>query len=243
MLTFALQMKTSSVAPHIIDSLLPVAQLTADLVAIPRFSKNPTPHDKYIDVSACMSIIYLAALGCMSSQEHITRFWKLMRWDFVLMMLSTNQVKADYETMLHLLSTSVMRETIGTIPGDHTEHLQTGYILDRLTYPLNEVPFLPMSTEKYELATISNLRLQILQLMTGMTRSPYASKAIATHPHAIGRLVCLMSDELDILYDFRSGHQERYSTSSSKPFPILKILQCPDHKFIGKIVVSPCYKV
>ncbi len=227
MLTFALQMKTSSVAPHIIDSLLPVAQLTADLVAIPRFSKNPTPHDKHIDVSACMSIIYLAALGCMSSQEHITRFWKLMRWDFVLMMLSTNQAKADYETMLHLLSTSVMRDTIGTIPGDHTPNSQTGYILDRLTYPLNEVPLLPMSTEKYDLTTISNLRIQILQLMTSMTRSPYASKAIATHNHAIGRLVCLMSDELDVLYDFKSGHEERYFGPPLKLFPNTKSSTVP----------------
>ena len=51
LLGFALELKTTSIAPHIIDSLVPLVQRTADLVAIPRFnSASPDQYLKAIDV-------------------------------------------------------------------------------------------------------------------------------------------------------------------------------------------------
>ena len=55
-----------------------------------------------------------------------------------------------------------------------------------------------------------NYGLEIVSLMTGMTRSPYAGNALASHPTAIGRLISLISDELDGLYDHKSGREDRY---------------------------------
>jgi hypothetical protein len=211
MLSFALELKTSLIAPHIIDSLVPVTQLTADLMAIPRFKSSSAGElEKDIDVGACMSILHLAAQGCTSNPEHITRFWKLIRYDFVLLMLSTNQPQAHYEIMLQLLSTGVFRDTFGPMPIDITQDRQIAYILDRFSYVLYEVPCLPMSNEKFNLAALSKLRIQIVQLLTSMTRSPFAGKAMAIHPVLIGRLVSLISDELDLLYDYQPRHEERY---------------------------------
>ena len=211
MLSFALELKTSLIAPHIIDSLVPVTQLTADLVAIPRFKSWSTGGlEKDIDVGVCMSILYLAAQGCTYNLEHITRFWKLMRYDFTLLMLSTNQPQAHYEIMLHLFSTSVFRDTFGAMPVDITQDHQIAYILDRFSYVLYEVPLKPMSNDKFDLGVLSKLRIQLLLLLTSMTRSPFASKAVATHPLLIGRLVSLISDELDLLYDYQAHHGERY---------------------------------
>jgi hypothetical protein len=211
MLSLALEMKTTLIAPYIIDTLVPLAQLTVDSVGITRFkNRPPEPFEKDVDVTACMGILYLAALGCMSEQEHITRFWKLMRWDFVLYMLSANQNEADSELLICLLSTSVMKESFGAIPGDGSEDVQTGYILDRLTMALNEVPTLPRCLDKMPAGALAKLRLRILHLLTSMTRSPFASRAIAMNAHTIGRLVYLISDELDVLYDFKDSHEERY---------------------------------
>jgi hypothetical protein len=210
MLSFALELKTSLIAPHIIDSLVPVTQLTADLMAIPRFKRWPLEEfENDIDLSVCMSILYLAAQGCTSCLEHITRFWKLFRYDFILMLLSTNQQQADFMVMLQLLSTSVFRDSFGAIHVDVPQDRQISWILDRFSYILYEVPSLPMSNDKFDVV-LSKMRIQILQLLTSMTRSPFASKAVAIHPLVIGRLVSLISDELDLLYDYQPRHEERY---------------------------------
>ncbi|KAI9649565.1 hypothetical protein NHQ30_002145 [Ciborinia camelliae] len=211
-LTFALELKTLSIVPHIIDQLIPLVQKTADLVAIPRFkSESSDPYDKNINVSACLALTHLAALGCVPEHEHITRFWKLMRWDFVLLMLSQNQPVADFEWMLRILSTGVLKDSFGSNPDDNPKFrasTNAGHIIERLTYPLFEVPCLPMSVAKVDADVVLKLRLQIILLMTGMTRSPYAGNALASHPTAIGRVVSLISDELDTLYDHRAGCED-----------------------------------
>jgi hypothetical protein len=207
MLTTALELKTLAIAPYIIDVLLPTAQKTADLIAIPRFQCNPTdPWDKDINISSCLSLLYITALGCMSESSHIIRFWRLMRFDLVLMILSPNQLVSDFSLMLQILSTSVLKDSFGPIPSPDQMQDFAAPIVDRLTYPLHEIPYLPMSNEKVPSDIIRSLRLEILQLLTGMTRSPFASSAICKHPAALGRLVSLMSDELDALYDYHSGH-------------------------------------
>ncbi|RKF56411.1 putative dna repair protein rad26 [Erysiphe neolycopersici] len=211
LLTLALELKTTSLAPQLVDKLLPTTQRTADFIAIPRFQSRLTEKfDKDINLSACISLLYLVSLGCMDNPQYITRFWQFMRWDFVLVMLSTNQLPTDYDLTLRLISTSAMKNSFGALPGGEKQHLQTGWIIDRLTYPLNEHPCKPMSADKFESKSLNQVRLNILQLMVRISKSPYASKALATHPHAIGRLICLISNEIDALYDFFS--ENRYST-------------------------------
>lgn len=210
MLTLALELKTLAISPHIIKTLVPIAQRTADLVAIPRFGlRPPEQYDKDINPGSCLAILYIAALGCVPETAHIKHFWRLLRWDFVLLILSTNQPTSDFEMMLNILSTSVFRDTFGTItPDDPTAQQDNArFIIDRLTYPLYEIPYMPMSTDKLPTEALQHLRLEILHLLlSAVARSPYASQALAAHRTAVGRLVSLMSDELDVLYDYRAGH-------------------------------------
>ena len=211
MLTLALELKTTSIAPHIMYSLVPLAQSTIDLVAIPRFRNRKPPEDldKSIDSCTCLALLHLEALGCMSEEQHITHFWELMRWDFVFTMLSNNHTPLDYEIMLSILSTGVLRDSFGPIAQDGYE-LWISHVIDRLTYPFHEIPPKPLSPEKIESSQLRKLQLQILHLMTGMTRSLYSSMALASHQNAIARLVILMSDEFDALYDYKSGHKDRW---------------------------------
>ncbi|PQE24932.1 hypothetical protein CJF32_00007315 [Rutstroemia sp. NJR-2017a WRK4] len=212
LLQFALELKTTAIAPLIIDQLVPIAQKTADLVAIPRFNReSPSPFDKDINVSSCLALMHLAALGSIPENHDITRFWKQMRWDFVLLMLSPNQNVADFEWMIRILSTGILKDSFGGILPENavmTPATNVGHIIDRLTYPLFEVPCLPKSTVKVDPDVVGKLRLQIILLLTNMTRSAYVGKALAVHPSAIGRIVSLISDELDTLYDYRSGRED-----------------------------------
>lgn len=213
LISHALELKTQTIAPCIIEDLVPLLLHTADLVAIPRFNvKSPEPYDKDIDVSACLSLLHLAALGCVSEEESMTRFWELMRWEFVLMMLSQNQPTEHYEMMLSILSTSVLRNSFGPIDTNSDTNVPNnqiaGYIIERLTWPLYEIPYLPMSPERVSAATLSHLRLRIIELLIHMTFSAHAGRALATHPKAIGRLVSFLSEELDTLYQHNHRHKE-----------------------------------
>ncbi|CAG8973689.1 hypothetical protein HYALB_00006959 [Hymenoscyphus albidus] len=216
MLTTALELKTTSIATAITDSIVPLIQLTADLVVIPRWKGHSAEqHEKYVDVSACLALLHITALGCMSEQDHIVRFWKLMRFDFVLVMLSPTHPTPDFEMMLRLLSTSVFKESFGAIVAEASQASQVmDNILDRLTYTLFDVPPLPHTSEKMAIDVLSKLRVKVLLLLTSMTRSPFASRAMAMHPHAIGRLVSLINDEVDDLYDYKARHEESSRTIS-----------------------------
>jgi hypothetical protein len=211
LVTFILELKTLAIAPYIIDSLLTVAQLTCDLVAIPRFNREPcTQFNNLIDVSACLAVIHLAALGCMGDQEHTIRFWRVMRLDFILMMLSQHQPPRDFDMTLQLLSISTLRDSIGPKVTDQDEQQKrAGYIIDRISLLLIGPPTAPEGVTKHEPSVISNLRLQILRTFDAFCQTSWGTEALALHRYAIGRLVKLMSDELDALYDYRSGHQQR----------------------------------
>lgn len=225
-MTLALELKTSAVAPQITDTIVPLAQRTADIIIIPRFQTKPTEgQEKDISVSACLAILHIMALGCMSEPQHIIRFWRLMRYDFVLVMLSTNQPIPEFEMMLQILSTSVFKDSFGAIIVDSVNPTAVvNNILDRLTYPMSEVPLLPGTSDKMDLAVLSKLRFKVIQLMTSMTRSPFASTAMAMHTKTIGTLVCLISDLLDDLYDYKSSYSERYpSPPPTKPHSSLTI--------------------
>jgi hypothetical protein len=216
MLTLALELKTLLIAPHIVDTLVPLVFPTADKVLTPRFYRDPDKHpmgdnDKLIDVTSCLSLLHITALGCMSDIEHITRFWRLVPLGLVLGCLSQNQLPQDFELMLKILSTSVLKDSFGPIivHDSQQQDLYAMYIIDRLGYPLYERPYQADSDQRMELDVVLKMRLEILPLLMGMTRSPFASAALALHPTFIARLVCLISDGLDVLYDRRSDHELR----------------------------------
>jgi hypothetical protein len=144
----------------------------------------------------------------MLEEQHITRFWKLMRRDLIFMLTSHNAPRCDYEVNLNILSASVLRDSFGPILPD-TYEVWLGHFLDGLTQPLQNVPNMPLSVDKMELSMVRKQQLQILHLMTGMTRSPYASEGLALNKLVIARLVIVMSDEFDALYDYKSGHEDR----------------------------------
>jgi hypothetical protein len=204
MMTFILELETPSLATKVIDSLVPVVVDTADLVFTPRFKFMTVPD--HIDGTACMSLLYLVALGCMSAPEEIIRFWRKIPTVFLQCVLSPNQLRVDFEIMLKLLSTSVMKDSFASY---QAYPFQTRHILDRLMHRfIAEVPISPITKEKFDASTIFKERWQILELLVAMTRSPYTGREIAIHPEMIGGYIRLLSDALDDLYDYKGNAKE-----------------------------------
>lgn len=168
LITFILQLNTISVAPYITSTLIPVAQTTIYLLAVPRFesengdlSTNPDPTIEHlslnIDTEGVLQLMYLAALGCVDSylldpvnplnlgpeRDPPQRlFWKLMQIDFVLAMLSHKQPRDEFLAMLSLLCVSCLPATIGPITDDPAR--DPTFVADSLVERVSKIMHQPM---------------------------------------------------------------------------------------------------
>ena len=145
----------------------------------------------------------------MREVEDMIRFWRFMRFDFILMILSVNQPLNDIETMLSLLRTSVLENSFATIVssvGAHDQRVCEKHVINNMTLLLTDVPRVAEGEQPYDTVEVAELRLQVLELMEKMCDAKHGGEALAVDPYAVGRLVRVMNDELDALYDYTYGH-------------------------------------
>ncbi|MCJ1365827.1 hypothetical protein MMC16_004952 [Acarospora aff. strigata] len=211
---FILIQDISKAAPLIADKLVPLAQITADINAIPRFQRfkreATTELQPGVDVEECLNILYLVACACTPRDDDIKHFWRLMRWDFVLIMLKASQPLEQIQIMLDILSTSILTDTFGPIIlGDADQRTNEKHIIERLTALLLEEPILSDGEEPYDAAEVAELRLDVLAVLDAMCETQHGAEALAKHDMAIGRLVRVMNDQLNHLYDYRFEHPLR----------------------------------
>ncbi len=108
LIAFILQLDTQSVAPHIVNELLPVAEQSIYKVADLRYksadgdlSSDPAADalQQQIDTTYILSIVHLVAMGCVTSVDHAdggvqtrqAEFWRMVPVDLVLMLLTPKQ--------------------------------------------------------------------------------------------------------------------------------------------------------
>ncbi|KAL9615457.1 MAG: hypothetical protein Q9167_000135 [Letrouitia subvulpina] len=201
--------QSPTAAPSLIDDLVHVIQSTADVNVMPRVRRQLGNLDPDVSTIDCLELLSLMASDCASQKEDITRFWKCMRFDFVAMVLSIHNPIEELHVTLALLRTSVLENTFAMVvpPNDGKQEPSEINIIDLLTRLLVEVPKATKDEEPYDAIEISELRLDVLGLIGAMCSNDHSSRALASSPHAIGRLVWLMNDELDALYDHRHGHE------------------------------------
>ena len=202
-----------STAPHLVDELVLLAQLTADINVIPRFRRKPsTELSSKIDTNECLQILYLVACGCTRRQEDIERFWRSMRFDFILMMLKNLQPIEDIKLMLTLLRTSTLEDSFAmrVAPQEADQSISEMHVIDRVSAMLIEIPKVGEGEEPYDAVEIAEMRLEALALMEKICDNKHGGEAMARNPFAIGRLVRVMNDELHALYQYKYGHEQRY---------------------------------
>jgi hypothetical protein len=211
LLTFALELKTVAVAPFIMDNLLRVVQLAIDIVAIPRWQEQALiKYDKDVDVNACLELLCLSAQGCISKKEDHERFWRLVRIDLILCLLSHRQPLEHFHKTMQFLSLSVTRDSFGPRSTDQeSQKMQESSLLDRITQYVAFKPPIPDEKKKDAPSFIRDFRLQILRTLDSFCYTASGIESCAMHRSVIGRLAKFISDELDTLYDYNSGHKQR----------------------------------
>ena len=228
LLFFTLQLNSTAVAPRIISSLLPVAQETCLVVAEPRFKGESADFASDIDVTQCLSVVYLSALGCLGppAQEATasadvdaepavatnsrTNFWMTMRHDFVMFMLSAKQPEPDFHAILSLLCTSTFPTSIGPIPppatvdspGSDTAAPPTSESIGRMIVDqISTYLTQPFPWAAPGSAKLCEGRLAVLRTLTAFSTSPFGALLIASSRTSIPRMVALLSWAIDKLYD------------------------------------------
>ncbi|KAL2267959.1 hypothetical protein VTJ83DRAFT_5236 [Remersonia thermophila] len=231
LIAYTLQLNAVDVAPHIIPSFIPVCVTTCKLVALPRLktqdgdlTAHPDPGVRqlclHIDVAQCLAVLHLTALGCMPApaqdKEPVDSpqpspqgdYWRSLELDFILMMLAPSTPEAEWLTMMSMLRTSVMPDSIGPIPlpaaesgGRRTEATTregvAAVLIDCVTSYLCEPPqWATTGTLKHVVA-----RAAALATLAAFVTSPFGALQIAESSEAIPRLVAGLCWAIDQLYD------------------------------------------
>lgn len=231
LITFILQLSTIAVAPYIVSTLIPVAQTTIFLLAVPRFESQDgdltssvdetTQHlTMNIDTEGTLQLIYLAALGCADSYlldpEHPLDlgpardppqrlYWKLIRIDFVLVLLSPKQPHDDFLGMLSLLCTSCMSDSIGPITGEPER--DPAFVAQALIERVSKIMHEPLrwSAPGEQPGSFGQqqciVRLAALRTLMAFATSSLGARQLALSEVAIPRLVNVLCGAIDALYD------------------------------------------
>ena len=229
LLLYTLELNAVGVAPHIISSLIPVCATTCRLVHNTVDGDLPEPPNAVarqlclgIDVTQCLLLLHLAALGCLSHPARESAvadpptpspqldFWRTMELDFVLMMLARKHSEADWLIMMSMLRTSVAPDSIGPIPWSATDPPSgrakvkggpgavASTLIDCVSSFLCEAP---------RWATLGGpvkgmvARSAALETLSALATSPFGVLQIAESDVAIPRLVTVLSWAVDRLYD------------------------------------------
>lgn len=222
---FILTFDGSSVAPNLVDPLVPVLQESGDVNGVPRFKhwrrhlgqRRQTPLSELqleVDGTEALSLLYNVAIECLHVEEAIDDFWRHIRYDFILMMLNCSQPIADIIMTLNILSTGIRSDSFGSILDTEQDRtLSENYILDRVTNLLSERPQLDEGQEAYDPFEVCNMRLEALSFLAAVVFNPVAptsehgSSLIASHPTMVARLIRAMHDELNTLYRYPPEHE------------------------------------
>lgn len=231
LIMFILQLNTISAAPYITSTLVPVAQTTVFLLAVPRFESQDgdlaSRADETvqhlvlnIDTEGTLQLMYLAALGCTDSYlldpQHPLDlgperdppqrlYWKLMQIDFVLVMLSPKQPRDDFLGMLSLLCTSCLAESIGPITSDPERG--PVFVAQALIERVSKIMHEPRSwaTPGESSGSFGHrqcvVRLAALRTLMAFAQSALGARQLALSDVAIPRLVNVLCGAIDALYD------------------------------------------
>ena len=199
-------------APDLTNDLMSLVQSTADIILVPRCKKEPPRKDRAsISANECLDIMLLMACDCQIDREEVIRFWRTIRFDFIMMLLNLINPLPEIRLMLSLLHTSVLPTTFAMIipPNNGNQDASEAHIIDNLCHLLINTPRPAAGETSSTAADVCTLRLAVLSLLSKMLTTTHSAQALARHRLLIGYLVRVMNDELDRLYDYDSTHELR----------------------------------
>jgi hypothetical protein len=223
-LQFVLACEPAKTAVAVMEDIVPLIVESVKLVAIPVYearnrnekktaflfsSEYQTTTDE-VEVRSCLDLLYLIATCCVScsSPEPLTRFWRNMPLDWVLLMLLKEQPIPSMVILLRTLSTSALPASLGPIISSDPETQASGEsnLLARLTNLFSE-PIAPIvdpkadgSAQQVPESQIWIVRLKILDVLMQFSIPEYGSTVLINHALCIGRLIKYLNHAVSALY-------------------------------------------
>lgn len=208
---FILLISPPDTSQGLTNDLVLLVQNTTDIIIIPRIKQTALSiQADNINPKECLEILHLVAYN-LHRTEDITRFWRRMRFDFTGMLLNILQPVEEMHITVSLLRTSILEASFAMIvpPGDGDQGKSETWILYLLSRWLIDVRRSPKGEQPYDVMEICEVRQQVLSLMETMCGTNHGGEALAKDPVVICRLVLLINEELNSLYDFQYGHEHR----------------------------------
>ena len=199
-------------APYFTDDLTSLVQRTADINLIPRIRrKPPSSLTSAISTKQCLEVLHLMVYDLIFQPPDLTRFWRCMRVDFIAMSLKVDQPIDEIHIAIDILRASVLKDTFGMIrsASDGDQESSEQGLIQIISSLFIESPRVPEGHEPYDFTEIGNLRLDALSLMEKMCETDHGSESLAKCPQVFIRLIRFMNEELNALYDYLPGHEER----------------------------------
>ena len=209
---FILELNPLKTAPDLINEVMSLVQSTADIILVPRCKKQPPRTDRAeVKCSECLQIIQMMAYDCQCDDQEIIRFWRTMRFDFIMMLLNFVNPLEEIHILLDILHTSILNQSFAMVvpPNNGQQDASEAHIIDNLSHLLINNPRPLAGEDPPDGAEICNLRLEVLSLIEAMCETTHSAEALAKHRLVIGCLVRVMNDELDRVYDYQYGHEQR----------------------------------
>ncbi|OAX78597.1 hypothetical protein ACJ72_07093 [Emergomyces africanus] len=220
---YIINLDPSNIVPQLIDDLLPVLLNSGYVNGVARFRNSPVSHlnlgqvkqtpqselHHQVNSTEALNILYLAASSCQHDSNALRRFWQKILYDFILVMLNSNQPIDDIIITLNLLSYSIFPGTFGPLLNTAAEQAANeNYIIDRVANLLSEQPYVDEGEKPYTPWQISTLRIEAMSFLTTLAFSypdpspskNHAGRLLALHPTALARVFRSIHDELDALY-------------------------------------------
>ncbi|OJD20065.1 hypothetical protein AJ78_00082 [Emergomyces pasteurianus Ep9510] len=220
---YIINLDPSNIVPQLIDDLLPVLLNSGYVNGVARFRNSPVSHlnlgqvkqtpqselHHQVNSTEALNILYFAASSCQHDSDALRKFWQKILYDFILVMLNSNQPINDIIITLNLLSYSIFPTTFGPLLSTAAEQVANeNYIIDRVANLLSEQPYVDEGEKPYTPWQISTLRIEAMSFLTTLAFSApdpspsknHAGRLLALHPTALARVFRSIHDELDSLY-------------------------------------------
>ncbi len=212
LVSFILVLSPIKTGPDLTNDLMSLIQSTADIILVPRCKKESPRKDRAeISCIQCLQVMQMMANDCSCDAEETVRFWRTMRFDFIMMLLNFINPLNEINIMLSMLHTSVLDQSFAMIipPNNGQQDASEAHVIDNLSHLLINTPRTSAGEESPDAVQLCGVRLHVLSLIEAMCNTAHGSEALAKHRLVVGHLVRVMNDELDRVYDHQYGYEQR----------------------------------
>ena len=212
LVSFILVLSPIKTGPDLTNDLMSLVQSTADIILVPRCKKELPRKDRAeISCIQCLQVMQMMANDCSCDAEETVRFWRTMRFDFIMMLLNFINPLNEINIMLSMLHTSVLDQSFAMIipPNNGQQDASEAHVIDNLSHLLINTPRTSAGEESPDAVQLCGVRLHVLSLIEAMCNTAHGSEALAKHRLVVGHLVRVMNDELDRVYDHQYGYEQR----------------------------------